>query len=84
MAESRGRGNAEKASVLLAGTIRWGLARLARPQILFPLIALFLIAVIWGTRGYWFAKPMPAARVPGRQQAFECDPAKIEAAVAHR
>jgi signal transduction histidine kinase len=35
--------------VLLAVTIRWGLARLARPQILFPLIALFLLAVIWGT-----------------------------------
>jgi hypothetical protein len=51
---------------------------------LFPLIALFLLAVIWGTTGYWFAKPMPAARVPGWQQAFECDPAKIEAAVAHR
>ena len=33
----------------LAGTILWGLARLARPQILFPLIALFLLAVIWGT-----------------------------------
>jgi signal transduction histidine kinase len=35
--------------VLLAHTIRWGLARLAKPQILFPLIALFLLAVIWGT-----------------------------------
>jgi signal transduction histidine kinase len=33
----------------LARTIRWGLVRLARPQILFPLIALFLLAVIWGT-----------------------------------
>jgi signal transduction histidine kinase len=35
--------------VLLAPTIRWGLTRLAKPQILFPLIALFLLAVIWGT-----------------------------------
>jgi signal transduction histidine kinase len=35
--------------VLLAGIIRWGLPRLAKAQILFPLIALFLLAVIWGT-----------------------------------
>jgi len=33
----------------LAATIRRGLARLAKPQILFPLIAAFLLAVIWGT-----------------------------------
>ena len=36
-------------SMLLAATIRRGLARLAKPQILFPLIAAFLLAVIWGT-----------------------------------
>jgi len=35
--------------MLLAATIRRGLARLAKPQILFPLIAAFLLAVIWGT-----------------------------------
>jgi len=51
------------ASVLLADTIRWGLARLAKPQILFPLIALFLLAVIWGTTfGIISVKDSAAAR----------------------
>jgi EAL domain-containing protein (putative c-di-GMP-specific phosphodiesterase class I) len=35
-------------------------------------------------QGYWFAKPMPAARVPGWLHAFECDSPKTEAAAVHR
>jgi predicted signal transduction protein with EAL and GGDEF domain len=34
-------------------------------------------------QGYWFAKPMPAARVPGWLREFECGSAKTEAAAAH-
>jgi diguanylate cyclase len=35
-------------------------------------------------QGYWFAKPMPAAQVPGWLHAFECDSPKTEAVAAHR
>jgi predicted signal transduction protein with EAL and GGDEF domain len=34
-------------------------------------------------QGYWFAKPMPAAQVPGWLREFECNSAKTEAAAAH-
>jgi len=35
-------------------------------------------------QGYWFAKPMPAARVPGWLQAFEFGSPESQAAAAHR
>jgi signal transduction histidine kinase len=69
--------------VLLAHTIRWGLARLAKPQILFPLIALFLLAVIWGTTfGIISVKDSVAARAAAGSTGVLLDAYEAQAARA--
>jgi signal transduction histidine kinase len=69
--------------VLLAHTIRWGLARLAKPQILFPLIAMFLLAVIWGTTfGIISVKDSVAARAAAASTGVLLDAYEAQAARA--
>lgn len=69
--------------MLLAHTIRWGLARLAKPQILFPLIALFLLAVIWGTTfGIISVKDSVAARAAAGSTGVLLDAYEAQAARA--